>query len=71
MFQMQDHNIIPVFIIHFNDNTQQIMPFLTDIKSTFYRKINEIAWNIDFESVTAIFFVASSIIMHQRNTMTS
>lgn len=56
MFQVQEHNIMPVFIIHYSDNTQQVMPFITDTKSTFYRKVNEISENINFENVIAVFF---------------
>lgn len=56
MFQMQEHSIMPVFIINFNDNTQQIMPFISDTKTTFYRKVNEVAEKINFEDVIAVFF---------------
>lgn len=56
MFQMQEHSIMPVFIINFNDNTQQIMPFISDTKTTFYRKVNEIAEKTNFEDVIAVFF---------------
>ena len=55
-FQQQNHSIMPVFMIIFKDDTYSLMPFIASIKSTFYRKINEISDRPDFDEVTAVLY---------------
>lgn len=55
IFQMQEHDIMPVFMLIYNDETYRIVPFSATTKTTFYRKVSEILELPDFEEVSAVF----------------
>ena len=55
-FQMQDHQIMPVFMLAYNDSTYRMIPFVASTKSTFYRKVLEILAMPDFNEVEAVFY---------------
>lgn len=57
LYLIQNKNIIPTFFIFYSDNTFTSDSFWAESKSTFYRKINYIAENIESQKITAIFFV--------------
>lgn len=56
IFQMQNHDIMPTFMIVFSDNTHKMVPFVATTRSTFYRKVNEIIDSTDFDEVVAVFY---------------
>ena len=55
-FQLQDHNIMPVFMLAYNDSTYRMIPFVASTKATFYRKVSEIISMPDFDEVEAVFY---------------
>lgn len=55
-FQLQDHQIMPVFMLVYNDLTFRMIPFVASTKATFYRKVLEIVAMSDFDEVTAVFY---------------
>ena len=55
-FQVQNHRIMPVFMLAYNDSTYRMIPFVANTKSTFYRKVSEIIAMPDFDEVVAVFF---------------
>ena len=55
-FQKQNHKIMPVFMVVYEDKTYQMIPFEATSKATLYRIVNEIAEQTVFEEVDAIFF---------------
>lgn len=56
IFQMQGNDIMPTFMLIYNDNTCRFISFIATTKSTFYRKVEEIINLPDFYQVTAIFY---------------
>ena len=56
IYQLQNHNIMPVFKIVYSDNTYQTIPFVATTKSTFYRKVDEIIEKTNFDDVIAVFY---------------
>lgn len=42
IFQMQEHEIMPVFMLVYDDQTYRMIPFAATSKTTFYRKVSEI-----------------------------
>lgn len=56
IFQKQDHEIMPVFMIIYKDKTQQMISFAATVKSSFLRTINEIVNKINFEEVIAVLY---------------
>lgn len=56
IFQMQGHNIMPVFMLVYDDQTYRMIPFTASIKTTFYRTVQEIINMKDFKEVTAVFW---------------
>lgn len=55
-FQLQDHQIMPVFMLVYNDTTYRMIPFVATTKATFYRKSLEIIATPDFDEVDAVFY---------------
>lgn len=55
-FQLQKHQIMPVFMLAYHDSTYRMIPFVASTKSTFYRKVSEIIAMPDFEEVAAVFY---------------
>lgn len=55
-FQLQDHQIMPVFMLAYNDSTYRMIPFVASTKATFYRKVLEIIAMPDFDEVVAVFY---------------
>lgn len=56
IYQGQHHNIMPVFMILYADKTFKILPFSSNIKATFYRKMNEITEDENFDDIIAVFY---------------
>lgn len=56
IFQMQGNEIMPTFMLIYNDNTSRFISFIAVTKSTFYRKVEEIISLPDFNQITAIFY---------------
>lgn len=56
IFQMQQHDIMPVFMIVYNDDTFRMLPFMATTKATFYRKVLEITDMADFQEASAVFY---------------
>ena len=48
--------IMPVFMLVYNDLTFRMIPFVASTKATFYRKVLEIVAMSDFDEVTAVFY---------------
>ncbi len=63
MYMMQKKHLIPIFLIFYNDNTISMKHCLAQSKSTYYRKINEIAKQIDSDNIIAIFVVWESYLL--------
>lgn len=55
-FQLQDHQIMPVFMLAYNNSTYRMIPFVASTKATFYRKVSEILAMADFDEVEAVFY---------------
>lgn len=55
-FQQQNHQIMPVFMLAYNDSTYRMIPFVASTKATFYRKVTEILSMPDFDEVVAVFY---------------
>lgn len=55
-FQLQDHQIMPVFMLAYNNSTYRMIPFVASTKATFYRKVSEILAMPDFDEVEAVFY---------------
>lgn len=56
IFQMQEHEIMPVFMLIYKDKTHRTIPFVATSKATFYRKVNEVITIPDFDEVDAVFY---------------
>ncbi|WP_312060872.1 hypothetical protein [Anaerotignum sp.] len=56
IYQMQNHNILPVFMLVYADNTYRTIPFMATTKATFYRKVQEVIRMQDFADVVAVFY---------------
>lgn len=56
IFRMQDHNIMPVFMLVYDDQTYRMIPFAASVKTAFYRTVQEIINIRDFQEVTAVFW---------------
>ena len=55
-FQLQKHQLMPVFMLVYNDSTYRMIPFVASTKATFYRKVLEILAMPDFDEVEAVFY---------------
>ena len=55
-YQMQKA-ILPTFLILYNDDTFELISFGFSIKTTLYRKCNEIAKRIQMDKIISIYFV--------------
>ena len=53
-----DKDIMPTFFVIYEDETYEIDSFHADIKTTFYRKINEIAEKIEKEKIVEVCFTS-------------
>lgn len=56
IYNHQNKNIMPVFMLVYNDDTFRLIPFLATTKATFYRKVNEIVNSVDFDEIISIFY---------------
>lgn len=68
IYVSQKKHIMPTFFIIYNDNTFNMETFLADSKSTYYRKINEIASRIEKDKITSIFCVWECYTLPMENT---
>ena len=56
IYQMQNHDIMPVFMLVYADHTYRTIPFAATTKATFYRKVQEVIRMPDFADVVAVFY---------------
>lgn len=56
IYQTSQHNIMPVFMIVYSDQTYKLLPFLSENRATHYRKVYEIINMPDFHDITALFY---------------
>lgn len=56
IMQLQE-TLMPTILVIFNDDTFEINSFHSSIRTTVYRKFNEIANRIEKENITGVFFV--------------
>lgn len=56
IYQMQNHDIMPVFMIIYSDNTFRNIPFIATTKATCYRKVQEVIGTSDFIDAVAVFY---------------
>ena len=56
IFEMQEKNIMPVFMLVYGDQTYRMIPFTATTKATFYQKVQEIVNLSDFAEISAVFF---------------
>jgi len=56
IFQMQEHDIMPVFMLVYSNQTYRMIPFISTTKATSYRKVIEIISMPDFDKVSAVFY---------------
>lgn len=56
IFQMQEHSIMPVFMLVYSDQTYRMIPFASTTKATFYRTTLEVIGLPDFDEVSAVFY---------------
>lgn len=56
IFQMQNHRIMPVFMLVYNDQTYRMIPFVSTTNATFYRTMLEVMSLPDFDEVIAVFY---------------
>lgn len=56
IFRMQEHSIMPVFMLVYNDQTYRMIPFVSTTKATFYRTSLEVIGLPDFDEVSAVFY---------------
>lgn len=56
IYQMQEHSIMPVFMLVYDNQTYRMIPFSASTKAAFYRTVQEIINMKDFKEVTAVFW---------------
>lgn len=56
IYQMQNHDIMPVFMLVYADRTFRTIPFVATTKATFYRKVQEVIRMPDFTDIVAVFY---------------
>ena len=56
IFQMQKHEIMPVFMLVYRNQTYRMIPFVATSKATFYRKVIELIGLSDFDEVDSVFY---------------
>lgn len=59
VFQMQK-TIMPTFMIIYDDNTFSMMSFTFSIRTTIYRKVNELAKRIKTDGIVQIYYVGET-----------
>ena len=60
IFKAQNNNIMPTFIIIYDDNTVSYMPFVATIKTTFYKKSRKKEKMVRENSIRVIYFVGEN-----------
>lgn len=61
IMQLQE-TLMPTCMLIFNDDTFEINSFHSSIRTTVYRKFNEIANRIENENIIAVFFVSEMLV---------
>lgn len=56
IYQMQNHDIMPTFMLIYSDRTFRMIPFVATVKATFYRKVQEVIKMPDFSDIVAVFY---------------
>ncbi len=67
LYVMQQHHIMPTFLIVYSDETFSINSYFAFNKATHYRKVNEIAKKIMTDDIIAIMCVNESLSYSARN----
>ena len=61
LYLMQDRHIMPTFFIKYIDDTVAVVSFDASLRTTFYRKLNEIAIRVKNEDVKTVYYVGEFI----------
>lgn len=61
IYLKQNRHIMPTFFVKYADDTIAIVSFDATLRTTFYRKINEIAMKVKKEKVDAVYYVAEFV----------
>lgn len=61
IYDMQQKNILPTFVIIYDDMTFSLDSFFAFTKATIYRKVNDIAKMIKKENIVALMFVNAMV----------
>ncbi len=60
IFKVQNKDIMPTFIVVYNDNTVSYIPFISTIKTTFYKKSRQVEKMVRESSIRVIYFVGEN-----------
>lgn len=61
IYLKQHQHIMPTFFVKYADDTIAIVSFDTTLRTTFYRKINEIALKVKNEEIEAVYYVTEFV----------
>lgn len=61
IYLKQHQHIMPTFFVKYTDDTIAIVSFDATLRTTFYRKINEIALKVKNEEVEAVYYVTEFV----------
>lgn len=56
IFQMQEHQILPTFMLIYKSETYRMIPFASSSKASFYRTVTDIISLPDFHELEAVFY---------------
>ena len=57
IYKMQENQIMPVFMIIYEDDTFSIYPFIATTKATIYRRVSRVAKDVREKEIKAVFYV--------------
>ena len=57
----QERHIAPTFFVKYADDTVAIVSFDASLRTTFYRKINEIALKVISENIESVYYVSEFV----------
>lgn len=66
IYKAQNHNIQPIFMILYNDDTYSMIPYYPLNKATSYRTVYELVDGLDFNEVRTIFHCCEYFIFDER-----
>ena len=60
IFKAQKQNIMPTFILVYDDNTVSYIPFIASIKTTYYKKIQFIRKLVNKNNIRVIYYISEN-----------